>query len=108
MLKPVKARLFLSGDHEFQILDLLQLSRKEREVRLHCLNSVRRFSEWKKTHDRHAKGRAMSYSAIEGEILKRQARDAVYMYRMVKKDRMAVFRRYLEKLPPRQICGAAQ
>lgn len=103
MLRPIKTKLFLSAPDSFQILDLLQLSRKERDVRLHCLNAVQRFSAWKKTHGSHDVGRMIKYSEIEGLMLKRQARDAVYLYRMVKKDRMTIFRQYLEKLPQRQM-----
>lgn len=109
MLRPIQAKLFLPAKNEFQILDLLQLSRKEREVRLHCLRSMRRFSEWKKTHGRHVEGRVMSYSMIEGMLLKREARNAVFLYRIIKKDRTAIFRQYMKKLPPRaSICGAAR
>lgn len=81
-----------------QILDLLQLSRKERECKIACLRTIRQFEIWKKKH-RSANDSAFSlYSQIEGVILRRQAQDAVLFYKLIRKDRMRAFQHYMEKL----------
>ena len=93
----------------YQITDLLQLSYKERESRLQCLNAMRRRQEWKKTHSRQERSEIMAYVRIEGILLARQVQDAILFYKLVKKNRIRAFNHYLNKLPQRGFeYGAAQ
>lgn len=82
-----------------QIFDLLHLSRKEREYRILCQKTIRRFEDWKKK--RESDSAWNMYVQIEGLLLRRQAQDAVLFYRMVRKDRIKIFQDYIAKLPDR-------
>ena len=99
LFKP-KKKLYKRADN-FQLLDLLQLSRKEKECQQSCKRSIRQFDDWKKRH-REAHSQFPVYSQIEGILLRRQAQDAVLLYKIVRKDRMRAFADYIEKLPARK------
>jgi len=85
----------------FQIFDLLQLSRKERECRNQCINSMRKFDQWKKMQKSQEISALNFYSKIEGVLLRRQAQDAILFYRIIKNDRVRAFNDYMQKLPLR-------
>ena len=94
---------------DYQITDLLQLSRKEHESRIHCRRTLRQFGDWKKTHVSHVHPAVMFHSRIEGILLKRQVQDAILFYRLVKKDRMRAFQDYMGRLPSgNAACGVSQ
>lgn len=96
-------------NHDYQITDLLQLSRKETEARLGVLQAKHRFEAWKKTHASHEDGRRFAYVSLEGFILKRQMRDTILFYKMVKRDRVQSFNAYIDRLPvANNVYGAAQ
>ncbi len=87
--------------NNFQIFDLLQLSRKERECRTHCISSMRKFDQWKKMHKSREISALSFYTKIEGVMLRRQAQDAIFFYRIIKNDRVRAFNDYMQKLPVR-------
>jgi hypothetical protein len=83
-----------------QIFDLLRLSRKEKDCKAQCRLSIRKLEEWKKSN--HAVNQtSKTYLRIEGLMRRRQAEDAVLLYRMIKREREKRFRIYLESLPDR-------
>jgi hypothetical protein len=84
-----------------QIFDLLQLSRKEREVRTLSQKLIRQLYCWKRTARKNQNPSLKLYMEIEGILLRRRAQDAVLIYRLVKNDRIRAFNDYMEKLPPR-------
>ena len=86
---------------DYQITDLLQFSRKERESRIHCLNIMRRRHAWKMTRGRRGSFKTVIYAKIEGLLLKRQVQDAILFYRLVKRNRIHAFKSYFDRLPPR-------
>lgn len=84
---------------EPQILDLLQLSRKERECRNICIRTMRKFNDWRKSKNENADPFMHFYEQVEGVLLRRQAQDAVLFYRLIRKDRRRAFDDYISKLP---------
>jgi hypothetical protein len=86
----------------YQITDLLQLSRKEKASRAHCLNVLRRRHAWKTMQKSHENFPTV-YAKIEGFLLVKQVRNAILFYNLVKGDRIRAFNDYLEKLPPRSL-----
>ncbi len=80
------------------ITDLLQLTRKEKEMRLLCLESLHKFGEWKKSHVHYATFRLKMIYTIKGMIVKKQVRDAIFFYKMVKIVRIHHFNHYLYRL----------
>jgi len=90
----------------FQIYDLLQLSRKERECRTQCLYAKRKWNDWKRDTSKISYPHLKFYAHVEGVLLRRHAQDAAMLYRLIRKDRMAAFSKYIENLPIRSgICG---
>ena len=97
-----------SSQNTAQIFDLLQLSRKEKECRAICIQTMRKFDGWKKSQSSQNDSIVNVYAQIEGMMLRRQAQDAVLVYRLIRKDRMRAFNKYIEKLPVRsKVKGAA-
>lgn len=90
----------------YQITDLLQLSRKEKESKIQCLRIMRRRNEWRKMHGSHAHFKWMVYAKVEGMLLKRQVQDAILFYRLVKTERIRAFDTYLSRLPSRSFVKA--
>jgi len=96
--KKIFSKNITSGNHP-QIFDLLQLSRKERESRAACRRLIREFESWKKQQASEKDFSVRLYGEIEGIMLRRQAQDAVLLYRMIRRDRIRMFAEYVEKLP---------
>lgn len=104
MLHHLKARYpVLLSDHTSppQIFDLLQISRKERDCKAVCQRSIRALGGWKKRNKKIDYPMIEFYMRIEGMILRRQAQDAVLLYRLIRKEREKLFSDYLERLPQR-------
>ncbi len=109
ILRTSKKEIFKNGGPNFQIYDLLQLSRKERECRAQCLYAKRKWNDWKRAGNIVSYPHLKFYAHVEGVLLRRHAQDAAMLYRLVRKDRMAAFRAYVENLPIRSgICGDAR
>ncbi len=96
-----------ANDNGFQITDLLQLSRQEQESRLSCLNQLRKFNVWKKTHASHVNSGFVLFFWLEGILLKRQVQDAILFYRLVKRHRIKIFNDYMQNLSDRTFVGGA-
>lgn len=88
-------------DQNYQITDLLQFSRAEKESKTRCMNIMQRRKAWKKMQGGHADTEFMVYAKLEGMLLKRQVRDAIFYYRQIKGKRIQAFETYLENLPAR-------
>ncbi len=104
MLKFIHSKTFFktpSIEKNFQIFDLLQLSKKERECRAQCISSMQKFDRWKKLQKSQESSVLNFYSKIEGIMLRRQAQDAILFYRIIKNDRVQAFQEYMQKLPVR-------
>ncbi len=94
-----------SLDHKFQIFDLLQLSRKENDCKQTCLATIEKYDQWKRSHKKSDVPSLFTYLHVEGRLLRRQAQDAVLLYRLIRKDRVRAFDAYTKNLPTRQVFG---
>ena len=94
--------IFLEHNNEYQITDLLQISRQENESKIRCLCIMKRRNAWKKMHGNYTHGRSMVCAKLEGVLLKRQVQDAIFFYRQLKGRRINAFESYLNNLPS---CG---
>lgn len=84
-----------------QILDLLQLSRTEREAKASFRQAMRDIAHWKKSGgDARRKGTGI-HGRMKGILLRRRAEDAFMLYRIARDDRVRRFREYVERLPAR-------
>lgn len=98
-----------ANDNQLQLLDLIQLSHQELQSRRSCLTLLRRFSVWKKIHISHVNSVFMIFFWMEGILLKRQVRDAILFYKLVKRHRIKLFNDYMDRLPARTfVCGASR
>lgn len=88
-------------DNPKQIFDLLQLSKKERDCRSACRCSIRQFGRWKKMQEKIFDPSLKFYLRMEGLLLCRQAQDAVLYYRLIRKHRERLFKKYMADLPNR-------
>lgn len=111
MLKFINAKsIFESREikNDFQIFDLLQLSKKERECRALCISSMQKFDRWKRLQNSQGGSVLNFYEKIEGVMLRRQVQDAILFYRIIRNDRVRAFQAYMEKLPARSgVFGAS-
>lgn len=82
-----------------QILDLLHLSRKEKEIRDLCQSTLAELRNWKECVPDTIHSRILHYTTIKGMILRSQARDAVNLYRMARCKRTSCFQSYIAALP---------
>ena len=82
-----------------QIFDLLQLSKKEREFKLACRQAIRKFSGWKKSQQKTADMSSKLSMQVEGILLRRQAQDAIILYRLTRQHRIQEFQTYIARLP---------
>ena len=93
--------MFLNKKDDLQLLDLLHISRREREVKETALQSIQDLREWEKilllplhpSISTKALGRTI--------ILRRRAKQAVKTYRDMRKNRMEIFQNYIACLPNR-------
>lgn len=83
----------------FQIFDLLQMSRREKESRHACRISIGRFMQWRRGQNKKHDGVLAFHAQVEGLLLRRQAQDAVLIYRAIRHERIRAFRDYLDRLP---------
>ncbi len=105
MLRTPKKNISKNIGPSFQLYDLLQLSCKERECRAQCLYAKQKWNDWKKSAPKISYPHLKFYTHVEGVLLRRHAQDAAMLYRLVRKDRIAAFRTYVENLPIRSgIC----
>ena len=74
-----------------QIFDLLQLSKKERECREKFL-ALKQELQRPKFTEKH-------FAHIDETILRRKAWNAALYYRFVRRERMRLFRDYIDRLP---------
>ena len=74
-----------------QTFDLLQLSKEERECREQFL-ALKQELHRPATHKQ-------SYKRIDETILRRKAVNAAFYYRFVRRERMRLFRNYIDRLP---------
>lgn len=82
-----------------QILDLLHLSRKEKEIRDLCHSTFEELRQWQECVPDAIHSRVVRYTTIRGIILRSQARDAVALFRMARRTRIACFQSYIAGLP---------
>ena len=103
MLRSIHQKILKRKDQNpnYQIYDLLQLSQKERQCRIQCFHATRKLKQWKKSGPESSASNLLFYSHIEGVLLRRQAQDAVILYRLIRKNRIRIFENYMENLPLR-------
>lgn len=82
-----------------QILDLLHLSRKEKEIRDLCQSTLQELRQWKQCVPDAIHYRLVRYTTIRGMILRSHARDAVALYKMARCKRISCFQSYMADLP---------
>lgn len=86
-----------------QIFDLLQLSRRERDYKILCLHAIRKFEDWKRAQEKSSVTYMKMHVRIEGIRLRLHARNAMLFYKMIKRDRIEAFQRYMGQLPQRAV-----
>lgn len=93
--------MFIAYKNEsvLQILDLLQLSKKEKEIRDLCQSTLTELRQWKKCVPDAIHLRVLRHASIKGIILRSHARDAVNLYRMARCKRTSCFQTYMAALP---------
>lgn len=92
-----------NDNHDLQIVDLLQISRREQESRHLCQEKIREFNVWKKTQGRHNNSRSSFHTRMESLLRRKQVQDAILFYKLVRMDRVRAFNTYMEKLPMKQL-----
>ncbi len=97
-----KAANFLKPANEnLQIHYLLQISKKEQECKILCRNSVHALKRWKRKKSLSVvmDDPLNFYNHFEGMLLRRQAQDALFLYRCLRRERIRVFESYISNLP---------
>ena len=84
-----------------QILDLLQFSRQEMEQKKLFLALKRSLQKIDSRHDAEKTFSLQSFMQSEREILRREVERAALIYRMIKRERIRLFRDYISRLPLR-------
>jgi hypothetical protein len=79
----------LAGDP--QILELLQLSHREKELRDRCITELTNYDAWKR------QGTVKSFT--KGRLLRRRAQKAIFHYKLARRYRRHVFQAYMNALP---------
>ncbi len=82
-----------------QIFDLLDLSRKEREIKTFCLQTFEELHNWEKNLPNAINSAVQPYTKMRSAMLRRQARDAVKIYKAIRQSRMKLFKTYMDELP---------
>jgi hypothetical protein len=82
-----------------QLLDLLQLSRHEKESRDKALMFLRELKDWEIALKHPVHPRIRPYVRARAIAMRHEARKAVHNYRQVKRGRIEMFRNYIESLP---------
>jgi hypothetical protein len=90
---------------KFQIFDLLQLSRREREAKELCLQRLADLHDWEKDLPKHISVAAFSTVRIRSATLRRQAREAIKIYKLIRGSRTKIFKTYMDELP---VVGASK
>lgn len=80
-----------------QYIELKQLADLEAEFRRHCRMTIHSYRRWKQAYGQEGDLVASHYRGLEGALLKRQARNAVRLYLIVRKDFRCGFRNYIER-----------
>lgn len=82
-----------------QLLDLLQLSRREWEVRHYCREILMDLRLWQKSYAEPGLGRAVCSFYLKGMILRSIARDCIRLYKLARRKRVSHFQSYMAALP---------
>lgn len=82
-----------------QLLDLLQLSREEKESKERAILRLRELKNWERALELPIHPRILPYARARTIALRRQARKAVHNYRQAKQGRIEIFRHYIDSLP---------
>jgi len=82
-----------------QIFDLLQLSRQEKELKEFCRMALGQFGQWKKSMPYTIHRAHISSRRIHGVVLRSRAKQAVKIYKTVRRIRIETFNRYIADLP---------
>jgi len=86
-------------NQNLQLFDLLQLSRKEKELKNICLSSIKYFEKWKQQFNSQDKE---LLDFFEGFVLKQRIKQNLLAYRIFRKNRIIAFKFYMNQLP---VCG---
>jgi hypothetical protein len=89
-----------NAEQEFQLFDLMQLSRKEQECKAACLRARRHY----RLHQKNANQNlaiCRPFDGMEGVMLTRHMQDLFFLYKAVRRERMRIFHEYMERLPAR-------
>ena len=85
---------------KLQIFDLLQLSRKEKETKELCLQKLEDLRDWKKILPMQVRASIAPSVRIRSVTLRREAREAIKIYKLVRESRIKLFKNYMDDLPP--------
>jgi hypothetical protein len=83
-----------------QIFDLLQWSRSEKEWKEECRLAIAHYHRWKGLNPKDLGPTLILYSYVRGQLLRRHAEEVVRYYRLIRRNRRALFNHYLKSLPP--------
>lgn len=84
----------------FQIFDLLQLSRKEREAKELCLERLQDIRDWEGILPGSVNSLIAPSLRIHSATLRREAHEAIRVYRLIRESRIRLFKDYMDELPP--------
>ena len=84
---------------EPQIFDLLKLTHSEAECRANFLSIKHKLHKWNVRVEKNGIRFLSPVHYGEGAILRRKAQAAVLTYRLVRRERIRVFREYTDRLP---------
>lgn len=83
-----------------QIFDLLQWSRSEKEWKEESRLAIAHYHRWKASDAKNLAPALIIYSYVRGQLLRRHAEEVVRYYRLIRRNRRALFNHYLKSLPP--------
>ena len=93
-------RMMDSGSTQgLQLLDLLLLSKEEKESKEKALWFLREMKDWEKALELPVHPRIRPYVKARAIAMRHEARKAVHNYRQVKRGRIEIFKNYIESLP---------
>lgn len=84
---------------EPQIFDLLQLTRAEKEYKAAFLSLKERLHRGQDGMEEKNRNIPIIFLRSEGTLLRKKVQAAALMYRLARRERMRVFREYMDRLP---------
>lgn len=83
-------------EKQFQLMDLKYIADKEADYKLKALNAILNLRAWRKLYENKTDILDISYSSIEGIVLRQYAENRVVAYRFVRDARKRSFEQYIK------------